>query len=191
MSVADRLAKVQVLDMTTNGLVTLGDLWASQTIVLCLFRRWGCSICKMGAGNLSALKPYCDKKNVVLVGIGVEKLGVEEWLLEGYFKGPIFIDEPHAAYKAVSAKEVSWRNLWGIFDGAISKLGSLAGKKGYKNNFKGNTNQLGGTYVLAPGGNCLYAHVQTSSDFEPDLKKIAEVLQLELPPDYDFCPMWK
>ena len=139
----------------------------------------------MSAANFSALKPEFDKRGVRLVGIGVEKLGYDEFVQGRFFTGELFIDEEKAAYKALACQANTWRNLWGLFDGEIMRLFKITKKKGFENNLKGDTNQLGGTFVFAAGGNTMYGHYQTAKSFEPSMVSIMECLRIPVPQDYD------
>ena len=50
-------------------------------------RRFGWPFCRIGAKQLSALKPQLDANNVRLIGIGLEELGLEDFQKGGYFTG--------------------------------------------------------------------------------------------------------
>ena len=114
------------------------------------------------------------------------------WLALGDFvkgkffaKGELFLDEKHLAYKALGCRQNTWKNFWGLFDGEISRLLKISKKKGFAMNFKGEKNQLGGTFVIAPDGGLLYGHYQTSTDFEPDLKAIMQCLDIPVSEGFD------
>ena len=140
----------------------------------------------MGAAQLSALKPKFDTKEVRLVGIGLEKEGLGDFIKGRYFEnGELYLDEPQAAYKALECRQNTWKNFWGLCGGQIMKYYNKSKKLGYGMNMKGNTPQLGGTFVIAPGGALLYGHYQTATDFEPDLKEILRVLDIDVPADFD------
>ena len=67
--------------------VAMESLWAKQPVVITFLRRFGWPFCRLGARQLSALKPRLDASNVRLVGVGLEELGVEEFVKGEFFKG--------------------------------------------------------------------------------------------------------
>ena len=67
--------------------VAMESLWAKQPVVITFLRRFGWPFCRLGARQLSTLKPRLDANNVRLVGVGLEELGVEEFVKGEFFKG--------------------------------------------------------------------------------------------------------
>ena len=187
--IANKLEDVTVTRHRDKQQVRLGDLWKEQGVLLCMFRRWGCAMCRISAVNLSGLHPILDQHNFALVGVGVEELGIDEFIAEQFFSGEIHVDAGKKTYTALNCNTNSWRNLWGVLDGILKFL-KFAESKGYKNNMNGNNNQLGGTFLIAKGGATMYQHLQTSASFEPDLKKIADALGVELPSDFELYPAY-
>jgi peroxiredoxin len=188
--ISKRLAKILVTKMPDGTPVTCGSLWANQPVLLCMFRRWGCGICRMSAANISAAAPLLAKKNVKVVGFGIETLGFEDFYKGKYFTGDLFVDSDGKAYSALKLRKNSWRNLWGLMGGSIMDLFDQSKKKGFENNLKGNLTQLGGTFLIMPDGTVPYAHFQSNDSFEPDLLKIMEVLGLIPPTDYEMYPSY-
>jgi prostamide/prostaglandin F2alpha synthase len=184
-----KLEDVVVTRYSDKAQVRLGDLWKEQGVLLCLFRRWGCGLCRISAVNISGLKPILDQNNIALIGMGTEELGIDEFIREEFFAGELCVDPGKKSYQALDCKANSWRNLWGLFSG-IMKFIKFTESKGYKSNFKGDFNQLGGTFLIAKGGKTLYAHRQTNESFEPDLKQIVEALGTKLPADFVFYPAY-
>ena len=43
--------------------------------------------------QLSEIQPQLQKANIRLIGIGLEWLGVEDFIKGNYFKGELFIDD--------------------------------------------------------------------------------------------------
>lgn len=185
-----RLCDIEVLKVPDEKRVKVGTLWKERPVLLCMFRRWGCGICRMSAANLSAAAPLLEAKGVQLAGFGIERIGFEDFYKGGYFTGDLYIDVDTKAYKALELRENSWRNLWGLLDGGVLKLFNLSKEKGYENNLQGNINQLGGTFLIMPDGSVPYAHFQSKDSFEPDLFKIMEVLDVVPPQDYELYPAY-
>lgn len=67
--------------------VELQSLWQDQPVVLLFLRRFGCQVCRWIASEISKLEPDLRASGVALVGIGPEKLGLEEFKEKGFFKG--------------------------------------------------------------------------------------------------------
>jgi prostamide/prostaglandin F2alpha synthase len=185
-----RLEDVVVTRYSDHAKIRLGDLWKEQGVLLCLFRRWGCGLCRISAVNISGLKPLLDECQVLLIGVGGDEIGLEEFIVEQFFSGEIFVDDGKKSYKALECQVNSWRNLWGLGSGIVRMFAKFTESKGYKSNFKGDFSQLGGTFLIAKGGKTLYAHRQTNESFEPDLKQIVQKLGVELPADFVFYPAY-
>jgi len=142
----------------------------------------------MSAANISASKPLLDANGIQLVGMGVEKLGYEAFVKGQFFAGDLFVDEGKTAYKALALPSNSWRNLWGLTNGHMRAFISKALGLGFKNNLKGDGNQLGGTFCIAKGGKTLYAHYQSNTSFEPDVGKMLEAFGIAVPRDFNLYP---
>jgi len=134
----------------------------------------------MGAANLQALKPILTKYDVRLVGVGVEKLGMKEFLDASGWKETLAIDEKSTLYAALGTVKHKWWTLAGAM-GTIPVIvhwGRQASKLGYKGNSAGNKSQFGGTFAFDAAGNCVYAHRQDATSFEPDVPKMLHALGL-------------
>ena len=89
-----------VTRVTDNLDVPIRTLYATQPIVLLFLRRFGCQLCRSYALKLSQeLHPILKKNNVGFVGVGLEKLGLEEFQSGKFFSGDLYIDEGKKAYK--------------------------------------------------------------------------------------------
>ncbi|XP_025768148.1 prostamide/prostaglandin F synthase [Puma concolor] len=69
----------------TGEAVELRSLWLEQACVVAGLRRFGCSVCRWIARDLSSLRGLLDQHGVRLVGVGPEALGLQEFLEGGYF----------------------------------------------------------------------------------------------------------
>lgn len=67
--------------------VELRSLWREQACVVAGLRRFGCSVCRWIARDLSSLRGLLDQHGVRLVGVGPEAVGLQEFLDGGYFAG--------------------------------------------------------------------------------------------------------
>jgi prostamide/prostaglandin F2alpha synthase len=187
-----RLEDVCVTRALDRSHVRLGDLWKEQGVLLCMFRRWGCGLCRISAVNISGLKPILDQNNIALVGIGLDWIGIDEFIDEEFFAGELFVDAEKRSYQALNCKANSWRNLWGLVSGVVRQLAQLAESKGYKSNNQGDFTQLGGTFLIEKGGRTVYRHFQTNDNFEPSLEMIvARIPGAQLPPCFELYPAYR
>ena len=58
--------------------------------------------------NHSSLKPELDARGIALAGVGLEPLGVKEFVEGGYFDGDLYIDINKQCYKVCCA---AWRMM--------------------------------------------------------------------------------
>lgn len=70
--------------------VKMSSFWSEGGCVLFFMRRFGWMFCRVAAKELSALAPHLAKANVRLIGIGLEELGVEEFIEGKFFDGGKF-----------------------------------------------------------------------------------------------------
>lgn len=105
-----------------------------------------------------------DAYNVRLIGIGVEQLGVEEFLEGKFFDGELFIDEGKKSYQDLKFKRFG---IFGLIPAMITKTSRDALSKAQAENLggdmKGDYYQVGGTLVVSSGGSeVLLSHKQES-----------------------------
>ena len=65
----------------------MDSLWQDTPCVLFFMRRFGWVFCRLGAKELSAIYPHLVEAKVRLIGIGLEELGVQEFINGKYFDG--------------------------------------------------------------------------------------------------------
>jgi len=92
----------------TGEAVELRSLWREQACVVAGLRRFGCSVCRWIARDLSSLRGLLDQHGVRLVGVGPEAVGLQEFLDGGYFAGELYLDESKQFYR-----ELGFRRVWG------------------------------------------------------------------------------
>jgi len=111
-----------------------------------------------------------------LIGVGLEKLGVEDFIEGKFFSGDLYIDEGTKSYKALGFKKM------GVLGGVGSIISSAARAAqarikalGLGGNMEGEKYQNGGALVVEKGGEKQLLHyVQQSA---PDHVSNAQVLQ--------------
>jgi len=85
----------------------MDSLWAEKTVVILFMRRFGCLFCRQAAMELSALHPVLTAHDVRLVGIGLEELGVAEYVNGEYFSGELYLDFNRQSYTALGYRRPS------------------------------------------------------------------------------------
>ncbi|XP_077619886.1 prostamide/prostaglandin F synthase [Crocuta crocuta] len=113
-------------------------------------RRFGCSVCRWIARDLSGLRGLLDQNGVRLVGVGPEALGLQEFLDGGYFAGELYLDESKRFYKELGFKRY---NSLTILPAALGKpvrdVALKAKAVGIQGNLSGDLLQSGGLLVVA------------------------------------------
>ena len=156
---------------------------AQGPVVIKFFRRFGCLLCREAANENYKLKPVFDKKYgkdvVKIIGVGLERLGYDEFSIGKYFEGKVYLDETHAIYKALG-----FVNLGGtltklrkfISTDTLSR-GKEASNKGFKGDFRGETSQLGGLLILSPTGELIYQFRQENYGDEAKKEDIVQAVE--------------
>jgi prostamide/prostaglandin F2alpha synthase len=143
--------------------VPISSLYATQPIVLIFLRRFGCQLCRSYALKLSNdLHPILKKNNVGLVGVGLEKLGLEEFQEGNYFSGDLYVDQGKKAYRLLDLPYLGWlKGIVELFSRSSKAWSEETKKMGVQGNLKGDGFQLGATYVVGSAdGNVWLAHPQ-------------------------------
>jgi hypothetical protein len=95
--------------------VKLETLWAENTIVLTFLRRFGCLFCRQGAKELSTLTPVLAAHNIKLVGVGLEELGVKDFVDGQYFNGDLYVDVGKKTFKDIGYKQTGYLEMIAAF----------------------------------------------------------------------------
>lgn len=156
---------------------------------MCLFRRWGCCICRMTAASLSSIKPFLDSKGIDLIGIGYEEIGLQKFIAAGHFAGELYLDMSRDLYKSIDCKTTNWQCMWGVLSPDVLRLYQLAQERHYVNNFKGDFSQFGGAVLIDAYGITRFLQVQTKQNFQIDVMKILDVIGVVPPEGFDPLPL--
>ncbi|KAH7421173.1 hypothetical protein KP509_13G044000 [Ceratopteris richardii] len=169
----------------SENLVKAGTFWQDQTTLIHILRRFGCKLCRHYALELQKIIPVLEEQNVRVIGIGIEKLGVEEFLEGGFWNRELYIDNGKKIHHALNIKSVgvlsTVKMLYDSRD-AIKKASNVPG------NMKGDGRQLGATFVIAKGGSMLMDFRQKEFADHPSLASILEacgVDQKDFPANLD------
>lgn len=133
-------------------------------------------MCRLWATEVSEIKPQLDAHGVGLAGVGLEKLGVDDFVEGGYFKGDLYLDEGKAIYSQMQFKRYNMLSIGGaLVSSETRKANARSNARGIKGNMKGDGMQLGGTLVVSKGGEkVLLCHKQKNPG---DHTNVTAVLQ--------------
>lgn len=135
--------------------------------------------CRLAAQDLSLLGPRLSCENVRLVGVGLEQLGVEEFVEKKFWDGELYIDEKKQSYKDLGFKRFGLLSLPGLLLSRIARTQMAKGKeRGVGGDMKGDGYQNGGLIVVEKGGKLLYSYVQENPADHPNNDDILKALNL-------------
>merc|ERR1712079_962096 len=99
-------------------------------------------------GEISSILPQLKEHNVRLIGVGLEAIGVEEFIEGKYFDGELFVDMKKQSYKKMGFKRL----------GLMGLPGAIFSKKSREAAAKAKSLNLGGNMTVGDGyqnGGCL------------------------------------
>lgn len=136
----------------------------------------------MAAREVSAIKPILDSNDVKLVGVGLEQLGVEEFLDGKFFDGELYIDEKKTSYNELGFKRFGF---FGLFPAILSKLSRAAQTRakalGLGGDMAGDGYQNGGALVVGKGGQTLFHYVQEEAADHANNADLLKALGIAVP----------
>lgn len=87
------------------------------------------------------------------MGVGLEELGVDEFVKGNFFNGELYIDAKKECYKTIGYKRLGFFSALGsVFGKKGRDMISDAKSKGIGGDLKGDGYQNGGTLVVSAGG---------------------------------------
>lgn len=109
--------------------------------------------CRLGAREVSAIKPILDQHDTKLIGVGLEKFGVEDFIAGNFFNGDLYVDEGKKSYSALGFKVSGFLGLVpSILGSAARTMQSRAKALGLPSNLEGDGFQKGGALIVEKGG---------------------------------------
>jgi len=128
------------------------------------------------------LQPIFKENNVRLIGVGVEPLGVEEFIEGKFFDGELFLDNDKQTFKKMGFGRFSFLSLFSLFRSKKwTDANSMAKKMNLGGNLKGDGFQLGGALIVDVGGKTLYSYVQEDAADHIENEKVLQVLGIDAP----------
>ncbi|XP_067945952.1 prostamide/prostaglandin F synthase-like [Watersipora subatra] len=112
-----------------------------------------------------------------MIGVGLESLGVEQFVEGKFFDGELYIDTKKQCYKDMGYKRMSFFATIGqLFTKEARNSYSESGKLG--GDLKGDGYQNGGTIVVEKGGKLLLSYVQENVAGHVELTDVLKALNI-------------
>jgi len=171
MELLKKISRNVLFNYASKEEVAFETLWQEKACVITFLRRFGWSLCRLGAKEISDIKPLLDEHDVRLIGVGLEELGVEEFVAEKFFDGELFLDTKKKSYEDMGFKRFG---MLAAIPELLKKItrdaSSRADARGISGNMAGDGMQTGGTIVVNKGGSeVLYLFKQTTfADHAPN-----------------------
>lgn len=154
--------------------VRLGSLWADQPVLLVLVRHYGCLFCRQQLADLRPVWSRIVASGVqpIVIGNGTP-LMAEAFAEESGLEVPLYTNPGREVYAALGTKRpglsafINPRLYW---NGLRAALGGF-----FPRPPKGDAAQLGGVFLVRPGGEMPYAY---RSDLAGDHPSAAELLRV-------------
>ena len=133
----------------------------------------------MYSRRLSTLKPQLDANNIRHVGIGLEELGVEEFVEGKFFDGELYIDLKKEAYQSMGYKRFGFFSAIGsIFTKKAKELMAEGKAKKIDGNLKGDAYQNGGTIIVTKDSKVLLSYKQEQPSDHVEIEDVVKALGL-------------
>lgn len=161
--------------------VKLESFWEKQTCVILFMRRFGWPTCRLHIKEVSTIHPRLEANNIRFVGIGVEELGVEDFVKGGFFPGELYIDTKKQCYKDLGLKRLNiFSGIGAIFAKTTRDGLAKAKEQNIDGNMKGDGFQNGGALVVKAGGKeVIYSYKQEDPGLYVQPNDILKALGLE------------
>jgi peroxiredoxin len=150
----------------------LGDLWADRPVIVVFLRHFGCHNCRDHAVQLRDRYDELQTQGVELVAIGTgDQRYAGAFVRDERIPYLVLVDDHAEAALAASVKFASWYRL---LHPSSWKASIEAWQRGARIHKAGKrVTQLGATFVIGPGDNVRYSHVDADS---VDHAPVADIL---------------
>jgi peroxiredoxin len=161
--------------------VRLGSLWVERPVVLVLIRHFGCMFCKQHIARIRDVLADVRALGAEVAVIGNGTPFMAQAFVEDYaFAVPVFTNPERDVYRALGAKRPSpafifrppfWINSVRAFRAGF-RQGPLQGDRA----------QLGGVFIVLPGGAMPFAHRSVVAGDIPSNARVLQELRSALAP---------
>ncbi len=156
--------------------VRLGDLWVERPLLLVLLRHFGCMFCKEQVARLREVLPEVRALGVDVAAIGngtpfMAQAFVEDTGLDV----PVFTNPERNVYTALGAVRPPWTFIFNprLYVNSLRVL-----LRGFRQGpLQGDRGQLGGVFVILPGGRMPFAHRSQVAGDIPSNARVLEALR--------------
>jgi len=136
--------------------------------------------CRLGAQEYSSIAPVLSQANVTLVGVGLEPLGVEEFVEKKFWVGELYINEDKKAFENIGFKRFSLFSLPKLMLAKVARDAISRGKeKGITGNMSGDGFQNGGLLIVKEG-KIIYSFIQENPADHASNEDILKALNLKV-----------
>src|SRR5882672_3254917 len=156
-----RLSNVTLPDQ--NGTPhRLGDLWKDKPVIVVFLRHFGCHNCRDHAVQLRDRYDDLQRQGIDLVAIGTgDQRYAGAFVRDEKIPYLVLVDDDAKAAHAASVKVASWYRL---LHPSTWRATYATWRRGHRIHSPGKrVTQLGATFVLGPGNEVRYAHVDADS----------------------------
>jgi peroxiredoxin len=175
MTEAAPIADVVLRD-DSGSEVRLGDLWAERPVALVFLRHFGCIFCREHAAELNEHLDELEQAggSVAAVGLGRPEHAADFRRLSG-IGFPLLVSEDTSVHERMGLGRGNWLRVLG----PQNTPGALrAALKGHRTKRTGaDMSQLGGTFVIDPGGRVVFAHRARKASDEAAVPEIVAALR--------------
>ncbi|XP_048770157.2 prostamide/prostaglandin F synthase-like, partial [Ostrea edulis] len=118
--------------------------------------------CRLHIKEVSSIHPRLEANNIRFVGIGVEQLGVEDFVKGEFFSGELYIDLKKQCYKDLGFRRLNIFSGIGALFAKTTRDGlAKAKEQNIDGNMKGDGFQNGGALIVKAGGTeVIYSYKQ-------------------------------
>jgi len=136
--------------------------------------------CRLGAQEYSSIAPVLSQANVTLVGVGLEPLGVEEFVEKKFWVGELYINEDKKAFENIGFKRFSLFSLPKLMLAKVARDAiSRRKEKGITGNMSGDGFQNGGLLIVKEG-KIIYSFIQENPADHASNEDILKALNIEV-----------
>jgi peroxiredoxin len=153
----------------------LGDLWADTPVIVVFLRHFGCHLCREHASILRQRYDKVTAKGADIVAIGTGSVRyAAAFVADEDVPFTVLVDDDADAAHAASVKSVT---PFGLFSPRSWPGAWQARRNGHKVHKAGRrVTQLGATFVLGPGSQVRFEHVDQHTADHADLEQVFAAL---------------
>lgn len=160
--------------------VRLGAVWAERPVVLALMRHFGCIFCKEQVAELRSIVDEVHAEGAELVILGSGSAQMAGFFAEDYaITTPVLTDPTRQVYRGLETRRPP---RLGFLDPRVFFASVRALLRGHRQTFGpaaelGDDTQLGGVFIVRPGGDLGWAHRSAFAGDRPTNDEVLAALR--------------